>query len=105
MSEPDTIETIDDLNIVLSNINDVEAEIDSTIIEDELLPDWKERMFNERLEYIVAAWAKLKAIEDEETFQSDEEQEKIAAGLRTLKSTESKIEQAFQDSRDLEESD
>ncbi|KAI1483722.1 hypothetical protein K445DRAFT_24344 [Daldinia sp. EC12] len=107
-SSPSEIKTIDDLDTVLSNIGDIESDISGDIVEDEILPSWKEKKFDQSLDWIVEAWNKLKDAEDLDVFKGREEQDRIEAGLRTLKSVESMIQQAIHESdeqRELQESD
>lgn len=103
--EPSTIEDLQDLDIVLEDINDLETEVNDILVEDEILSSKKMKVYNQYLEYIVEAYKKLKDAEDLEAFQGRNEQERIDAGIRTLKSVEYKIQNAIDQSDELQESD
>ncbi|KAI1469393.1 uncharacterized protein F4812DRAFT_457931 [Daldinia caldariorum] len=102
-SDPDEIKSIDDLETVLSNIMDLESDIEGDIVEDEILPAWKFRKFNECMDWIVDTWKKLNEAEDLDVFRGGYEQARISAALKTLKSIESKIQTAFDESTEQEE--
>ncbi|KAI1808636.1 hypothetical protein F4811DRAFT_178817 [Daldinia bambusicola] len=102
-NHPREIKSLDDLDTVLSNIQDLESDIDSQIVPDEILPTWKERMYNQCLDWIVSTWSKLKDAEDLDVFKEQYEQTRIEAALGTLRSIESKIQTAFDESTEQQE--
>ncbi|KAI0121963.1 hypothetical protein F4814DRAFT_445915 [Daldinia grandis] len=105
---PATITDIEDLDIVLQDINELEGEVNDNLVEDEILPASKVKLYKQQLDYIVETYHKLRDAEELDAFRGNNEQDRIEAGINTLKSIESKLQEALDESdrlRDLEESD